>query len=187
VAATERARSTVPYPTALRHYPRIRQSTLNGFSACHLYSGFELSMAIPKPGTPGLQTSGYSTAAQARGRLMHSTIARALKHMVAERQESIPPSIIIDLWDEEIRQAGVPVAETFALPAHEDIFARQMLRKWARENAFSIDEIYGVEVRLEAPLVYPDGAGGLVERIVTGQLDLLLVDPSGRRGRGRRP
>lgn len=152
---------------------------LSGFASCHLYAGFELALAIPTPGSAALQTSGYTTAAQARGRLIHSTIARALRHMMEEDQESIPPRLVIDFWDEEIRQVGVPVAETFALPAHEDVFARRTLRKWARENAFTIEDIYGVEERLEAVVPYPDGHGGTVERIVTGQLDLLLVDPSG--------
>ena len=167
-----------PYPTALRHFPVLRQSMLAGFADCQLTTGFGLRMSIPKPGEQALHTSGYTTHRQAAGRLIHATLADALRLMVEKTEESIGPEQIIDLYDEVLRQVG-PVAESFALPAHEDALARRTLRKWARDNYFTIADIYGVEERLEAVVTYPDGAGGVVERTLTGQLDLLLLDPSG--------
>jgi len=172
-------RPAVPYPTALLHFPVLRQSTLAGFADCQLAAGFGLRMAIPKPGTQALHTSGFTTHRQAAGRLIHATIAAALRHMVERTEEAIAPEIVLDLWDRVVRQADAPVEDTFALPAHEDALARRTLRKWARDNSFTIAEIYGVEERLQAVITYPDGAGGVVERTLTGQLDLLLVDPSG--------
>jgi hypothetical protein len=173
------ATAGVPYPTALAHFPVLRQSLLAVFSDCQLQAGFELRYSIPRPGSQILHTSGYTTHRQAAGRLIHSTIGRALRHMIEERMERVAPETIIGFWEDELRQAEVATAETFALPAHEDELARRTLRKWARDNLFTIREIYGIEVRLTAPIHYPDGAGGLVERILTGQLDLLLIDPSG--------
>lgn len=168
-----------PYPTAVRHHPALRQSVLAGAADCGLHAGYMLRMAIPKPGENALHTSGWTTHRQACGRLVHETLALALRHMVEHEEEQIAPEMILDIWDDVLRQADVPVEEMFALPAHEDKFARWVLRKWARENTFTIADIYGIEERFEATVTYPDGAGGVVERVLTGQLDLLLVDPSG--------
>jgi hypothetical protein len=173
------ATARLPYPTALAHFPTLRQSLLATFADCQLQTGFDLRSAIPKPGSQILHTSGYTTHRQAAGRLIHSTIGRAIRHMVEVGQEQIPPEIVIGLWEDELRQASEPVSETFALPAHEDALARRTLRKWARDNTFTIADIYGIEERLAAPIHYPDGHGGMVERILTGQLDLLLIDKSG--------
>jgi hypothetical protein len=161
------------------HHPALRQSMLAGFADCQLYTGYELRGAIPKPGSQVLHTSGYTTHRQAAGRLAHSTIARSLRHMAERKQERIDPGLVIGFYEDELRQATVPVGETFTLPAHEDAFTRRVLRKWAEDTWLTIAEVYGVEVRLAVPIHYPDGSGGLVERYITGQLDALLIDPSG--------
>jgi len=169
----------VPYPIALAHFPVLRQSMLATFADCQLQAGFDLRMSITRPGTQTLHTSGYTTHRQAAGRLIHSTLGRSIRHMREKRQEFIAPETVIDFWDLELRQAEVPVGETFALPAHEDALARRTLHKWAKDNLITIAELYGIEERLAATIRYPDGAGGFVERVLTGQLDLLLIDPSG--------
>jgi hypothetical protein len=168
-----------PYPLALRHFPALRQSTLARFADCQLSAGFELSLALVKPGEY-LHRSGWTTARQAAGRIIHATLARALRHMVERGEERIPVEVVLDLYDDELRQATTPVGETFALPAHEDALARRTLRKWARDNSFTIADVAGIEDRLDGAVSYPDGAGGTLERVLTGQLDLLLIDPTGR-------
>lgn len=173
------APATYPYPTAVAHFPALRQSMLAGFADCQLYAGFELRNALPRPGEQLLHTSGYTTHRQAAGRLIHDALRRALRHMAREREERIPHELLWDLWDEAIRQADVPVSQTHTLPAHEDDLARRTLKKWALDNVFTIREVYAVEQRYTAIVRYPDGQGGVVERVLTGQLDLLLVDPSG--------
>lgn len=171
--------SVVPYPVAIRHHERLRQSMLAGFANCQLSAGHELRISLTKPGD-GLHTSGWTTHRASAGRLIHETLQRALRHMVGRQEQRIPPEVVNDLWDAVLRQADVPLSQTFALPAHEDALARRTLRKWARDNEFTVADVYGVEIRLDATIAYPDGAGGLVDRVLTGQLDLLLVDPSGR-------
>lgn len=170
-----------PYPTAMAHFPGLRQSMLAGFSDCQLYAGFELRNAIPRPGSQVLHTSGYTTHRQAAGRLIHDTLRLAIRHMAEpeRRQERIPHQVLWDIWDDVLRQADAPVDQTYALPAHEDAQARRTLKKWAEDNWFTIDDVYAVEERLAATVSYPDGSGGFVERVLTGQLDLLLVDQSG--------
>lgn len=163
----------------MAHFPALRQSMLAGFADCQLYAGFELRNAIPRPGTQLLHTSGYTTHRQAAGRLIHDTLRRAIRDMAERKQERIPHQLLWDIWDDVLRQATVPVDQTHTLPAHEDALARRTLKKWAGDNWFTIADVYAVEERLTATVRYPDGAGGLVDRILTGQLDLLLVDPSG--------
>lgn len=174
-----------PYLTALAHHRVLRQSLLAVMADCGLQAGFKLRFAITKPGAQVLHTSGYATHRQAAGSLVHATIARALREMIAPtdprrgQQESIPPGTVLEIWDEVTRQADVSIDKMLALPAHEDAFARRTLDKWAKDTRITISEVYGIEKRLSAPVYYPDGHGGMVERILTGQLDLLLVDPSG--------
>lgn len=171
------AELAVPYPTALAHFPLLRQSLLANFADCQLTAGFRLRMAIPRPGSQILHTDGFTTWRQSAGRLVHATIAEALRTMFVHTAEAIPPGDVIAIWDEMLRQAG-PVGESFALPAHEDAFARRVLRTWAERTRITVSEIYGIEQRLSAPVRYPDGHGGHVERLLSGQLDLLLLDPS---------
>jgi hypothetical protein len=93
-----------PYPLALRHFPALRQSTLARFADCQLSAGFELSLALVKPGEY-LHRSGWTTARQAAGRIIHATLARALRHMVERGEERIPVEVVLDLYDDELRQA----------------------------------------------------------------------------------
>lgn len=172
-----------PYPRALRDFPRLRQSQLAIFADCQLSAGFGLRVSIRPRRRRGehsdLATSGWTTHRASAGRIAHATVARSLHHMLERRQERIPPEVVIDLYEEVIRQADVPLAETFALPAHEDRQLRRTLRKWARDTVFTIEDVVGVEERFEAVVSYPDGAGGMVDRVLTGQLDLLLISDGG--------
>jgi hypothetical protein len=50
--------------------------------------------------------------------------------------------------------------------------------KWAHETVFDIALLIDVEKRLERVVHYPDRvAGGMVPRVLTGQLDVLFLDP----------
>jgi hypothetical protein len=49
-------------------------------------------------------------------------------------------------------------------------------KKWAHDNEFDTDNLLDVETRLYAPVRYPNPHGGQVERIVSGQLDVVIAD-----------
>jgi hypothetical protein len=159
----------------------VRQSLLAKFADCQLSAGFELALSIVYgPDAEGLHRSGWTSHRAGAGRIAHEVIARSIRHMLAQRPaEQIAPEIVMDFLDEALRQRDRPLAETFAVPPHEVVQLRKTLRKWARENVITIADVYGVEERLEAVVAYVvDGV--TVERTITGQLDLLLLDSTGR-------
>lgn len=174
------ARHRTPYWRALERFPRVRQSLLAKFSDCQLSAGFELALSIIHgPDAEGLHRSGWTSHRAGAGRIAHEVIAHSLRHMLAREAEQIAPEIVMDFLDEALRQRDRPIAETFAVPPAEIVQLRKTLRKWARDNIITIDEVYGVEERLEAVVSYQvDGV--TVERVITGQLDLLLLTPDQR-------
>jgi hypothetical protein len=173
-------RRRAPYWRSLERFPRVRQSLLAKFFDCQLSAGFELSLSIIHgPDAEGLHRSGWTSHRAGAGRIAHEVIAASLRHMLAHEAETIAPEIVMDFLDKAMRQRDRPIAETFALPPKEIVQLRKTLRKWARDNVITIDEVYGIEERLEAVVSYTvDGV--TVERVLTGQLDLLLLTPDGK-------
>jgi hypothetical protein len=51
-----------------------------------------------------------------------------------------------------------------------------VVKKWAHDNAFDVMNLVDVEKRLDATVRYPQPDGGWVTRVITGQLDALLVE-----------
>lgn len=51
-----------------------------------------------------------------------------------------------------------------------------VVKKWAHDNAFAIENLVTVEQRLRAVVSYANPHGGSVERTLTGQLDALFVE-----------
>lgn len=158
----------------------MRQSLLAKFSDCQLSAGFELALSILHgPDAEGLHRSGWTSHRAAGGRIAHEVVARAIREMVARDEERIAPELVMGYLDDAMRQRDRPIAETFALPPAEIVQLRKTLRKWARENVITIGDVYAIEHRIEAELTYTLD-GWTVRRTVSGQLDLLMFDASGR-------
>jgi hypothetical protein len=66
--------------------------------------------------------------------------------------------------------------EIVNLPLREVSDLYWIVKKWAKDNAFDINNLVDVEKRLNGVIQYPDGEGGWVKRVLTGQLDALLVE-----------
>lgn len=170
-----------PYPRALALFPSVRQSALATFADCGLSAGFGLRLSINHPSDRQKvpHTSGWTTHRATAGRVAHATVARALRHMLQHHEESIDPDTMEAFLRDELAQRDVPLRETAAVPPHEFRFLQRTLRKFARDNAFTIADVVGIERRLTATITYPDGNGGEVERMITGQLDALLISEGG--------
>jgi hypothetical protein len=198
---TERERVTTieapapPYPKALRLFPTVRQSLLSSFDACSLSTKFDFQYR-----------HGWSYSYQARGELFHRFASKALATMAMQREDSIPVDAALEILYEVLRQDDVDREcphcgsthirkgatkrgmrfclhcrrrfETNFIRVPADMVAELywVVKKWAHDNAFDVDNLVDVEQRLSAKVRYPDGHGGWVERIITGQLDALLIE-----------
>lgn len=186
----------VPYPRAVARFPRVRQSLLASFDSCALESFFETSYR-----------RGWSEHHQGRGRLFHRVAARCLREMARMHEETIPPDAALAILDEVIAQDDadsecpecgsdkiMPGVSKFMERTCGNCGARfetefvnvprkhirdlvWVTTKWSYENAFDTSHIIDVEKRLEA-FVHYSMKGLAVERLLTGQLDVLMIDPA---------
>jgi PD-(D/E)XK nuclease superfamily len=189
----------VPYPNALERFPTLRQSLLSQFDNCGLTAWFELEYG-----------KGWSTHAQARGKIMHSVIAECIRQMAANHANEIPTDAALTILRDMLRQddadracrrCGSPNLEPGVSPTgmrtcadcgaeFESQLVNLPLRevkdmfwttiKWATDNSWAIEDVVDVELRLETEIRYPNRLPGIVDpwvvRLLTGQLDLLLVE-----------
>lgn len=183
---------SVPYPKAIESFPEIRQSLLSAFDACALETKFEIEYR-----------HGWSTHPQARGQLFHRFAARALEAMNSMDEGQIEVDVALAILHEVLRQDDIdrecPECGTTEIEPGVDHGDRRcanghlfetdlvnvpmahvkdlywIVKKWASENEFDIANLVDIEKRLVANVRYVvDGIG--VERLLTGQLDALLVE-----------
>lgn len=180
-----------PYPQALEQYPEIRQSILSAFDLCALETKFDLDYR-----------KGWSSHPQARGTIFHRFAGRALTEMNKQGERTIEVDVALAILQEVLRQDDVDrecpecgtteikrgIVEGFRtcgkghrfetefvnVPWHEVKDLAWVVKKWAYDNAFDIDNLVDVEHRLKATITYPNANG--VERILTGQLDSFFVE-----------
>jgi hypothetical protein len=166
--------TAVPFPLALKRYPRIRQSVLAVFDACALGAKWKAEH----------EDYSWSSHPAARGQLVHRVIGRCLRLMVENGERVCPVEVAITEFDDAIRQADLPMVSAgedavVPLPLREIAQARVSVITWAKGTEWDIQNIVGIEKRLSAMVHYPDGQRGLVEREITGRLDLLMIEPGG--------
>lgn len=184
--------SNGPYWRSVERFPTLRQSRLATFDRCALSSSFEEEWL-----------SGWSTHDAASGQIFHRFAARALETMYEQGERTLPTDAAVAILDEALRQndidkrcperfCGQPVvrreggfiycqnghrhrSDFVNLPMEAIKDLRWIVVKFANDNAFDIENLVDVEQRLSAPITYPDGKGGAVQRTLTGQLDALFV------------
>lgn len=163
-----------PFPAAVEQFPRVRQSILATYDACALQARFDIDYR-----------SHWTSHPAARGSLTHRVIARCLDHMLEHGQDRIPVDVAMDLFDEVMRQADLPMESEDPLadvvdviPLREIASSRVTVRTWAMYFSVDVQDIVGVEQRLQTVLNYPDENGEAVERIFTAKPDLVLIQSS---------
>lgn len=181
-----------PYPKAVASYPTVRQSVLSAFDLCALEASFELAFG-----------KGWATHPQARGRTFHHFAAKAMTEMNRQREETIEVDVALAILHEVLRQDDLDrlcpdcgsekigtAKDGFRTCEHGHVFESEIVnlpmkqvkdlywvvKKWAFDNSFDIHNLVDVEKRLSGIIEYPDPQGGHVRRVLTGQLDALLVE-----------
>lgn len=186
---------TTPYPKALKLYPTIRQSVLGSFDNCALLTRFEREYR-----------GGWSHPWQARGQMFHRFAARALAEMYAQQEKSIEVTVALAILQEVLRQHDVDrecphcgsnrirrgvtkrgnriclackqlfETEVMSLPTSEVKDLYWVVKKWAHDNSFDIENLVDVEQRLHAKIDYPNPYGPAVTRELSGKLDCLMIE-----------
>lgn len=185
----------VPYPKALARFPTVRQSLLGSFDACALETFFDMEYR-----------HGHSSHPQGRGRLFHKFAARCLNEMRAHGENKIEVDVALAILDEVLAQSDADsecpeCSSEHILPGLSKFMERTcgacgalfetefvnvprkhvadlvwIAKKWAYDNSFDSGHIIDVERRLKAMVHYSLRGLG-VDRVLTGQLDVLMVDP----------
>jgi hypothetical protein len=187
------------FDRALERFPTLRQSRLATFDRCALSSSFEIRYedgwsTIPQ----GRGTIFHRFAAKAltamaemeEGTLPTDQAVAILdeclrQHDIDQRCPDCPAPIVERFQPERDDGPGFPRIRCANGHEHSSSFVnipfeeikdlRWVVIKWATDNAFDIDKLVDVEQRLKATLRYPDGQGGHIERVLTGQLDALFL------------
>jgi hypothetical protein len=155
-----------------RRYPALRQSLLSSADDCMLSAYFNLAHG-----------QLWSTHPQARGTIMHRTIAECLRTMVKQQEDTIPVSEALEILAETLWQRDVPDDELVRVPVKQIGELRRFVAKFARDNSFDIRQVVAIEKRLAATVSYPHPVTGeVVQRTLTGQLDCLMYQPPRRPG-----
>ena len=158
------------YELARAAFPKVRQSLLSNFDSCELASFFDHTFG------------DYHTHPQGRGSIFHRTAAECLRLMVQNDERTIDVDTAYGVLEEQLRQHDAADDGNGRLPVPMDQIAelRITVKKWALDNSFTIENIVSVEDRYETAVPYIDPATSeVVQRVLTGQPDVLLIDPAG--------
>lgn len=175
----ELPRDPVRIEDVMAMFPTLRQSLLARADQCMLSTLFELRYS-----------NGWSTHPQARGILFHRFAAECLRTMQqhgdpAEDRRGrpdplgrvrIPVAEALEILWEVVRQRDVPVPERVRPSMHDLRELRIAAIKFAADNRFTVKAIIDIERRISHPVAYDHPDGGMVERVLTGQPDVLLAD-----------
>ena len=118
---------------------------------------------------------GWSEHPQARGQILHRTLAKCLGVMFDLDEDNIPVGVAEAVLDETLRQADVPLEDMVAIPAEQIADLRWTVRKWAADTRWNVRNLVGVEEQLETTIHYPSEYGP-VARVLTGRLDALFAE-----------
>lgn len=197
---------TPPYPKALERFPHLRQSLLSSFDLCALQASFSMELEDGWSTHPQARGTIFHTvakkamqemAAQGESQIDPDT-AQALL-IEALRQDDVdrvcPTAgcglpVERKLHSRTVKAKGFKKGMPYIVCAkkhkhHSDLTNIPMkevkdlwwtVTKWAYDNSWDIDFLVDVEQRLNTTIEYPDGHGGHVSRIITGQLDALFSD-----------
>lgn len=189
----------VPYPRAMKAFPRVRQSHLSAYDNCALSFRFERDT-----------TFGFTYPWQARGRMFHRFAAKAWEEMERQGERTLEVDVGLAILEEVLRQDDVDrqcptcrstrirkglnrdgtrfclrcrsrfESEFVNLPQREirDLF--WIVKKFCVDNAWSVENLASIEERLNVVVYYPNPHGGQVARTLTGQLDVLFIEQGTR-------
>lgn len=149
----------------------LRQSQIARFDNCALSLLLEVQQPDVRQQHVGIMA--------ARGALFHRWVAKAINQMRAEGWNSYPVEMGLELLLTVLAQRDVPDNEVVHLPMRELKWLRVLVTRWCEGGAFNAQRVLYVEERLYMKLKCPDGRGGLYERTITGQPDVIVADPPG--------
>src|SRR5271167_4880085 len=128
----------------LTRFPMLRQSDLSDFDDCELSTLFAMRY----------ERGGWSTSPQARGTIEHRVFAECLRTMQRQDSEAIAPEDAHTILIEKLRQHDVAPEERVRVPLRELPVMEWTVRKWAKDNRFTIRNLIDVERRLATTVTY---------------------------------
>lgn len=170
----------------LSEYPQHRQSLLAEANTCMLRTRWRLEAAEAVP-LSERHDRAWDRADAARGILAHRYSAEVLRTLWRTGETSFPVTDALEVLYEVCAQRDVPDRDVVYLPARE----RRLLRMYAvrfvqhggsgdphagKLRTWNMARVEAIEERLWANVGYPDPAGGVVTRTITGQPDAILRD-----------
>lgn len=153
----------------------LRQSSIARFDNCALSFLFELTYP-----SRNAQRPVPIALMAARGALFHRWVAAALTQMRAEGWTEYPVEMGLELLLQVLAQRDVPDDDVVHLPMRELKWLRVLVTRWCEgtlRTGFNASRIISIEERLYMKVPVPDGRGGLYERVISGQPDVVVADP----------
>jgi hypothetical protein len=162
-----------PVRPSMRAPNPLRQSSIARFDNCALSLLLEFLQPEEKQRQPGLMA--------ARGALFHRWVSRVLAEMRAAGSTEYPVEMGLEKLLQVLAQRDVPDEDVVHLPMRELRWLRVLVTRWCegttRGGGFNAQRIMAIEERMYMPLAVPDGRGGLYERVISGQPDVVVADP----------
>jgi hypothetical protein len=190
-----------PHPKGAQQFPRLRQSLLASYDDCALQARFDTLWRRGYSSHPqGRGTLFHAFAAKClqemalhgEGRI-EIDVAQAIMREVMRQADvddvchqphcDLPARVIPEKERDEdgkeliCGEGHKHYSAVVNVPASERSMLEWLAVKFAKDNTWDVSHLVDVERRLETTITYPDPEGGFVERVLTGQLDALFVDP----------
>ncbi len=142
--------------------PPYRQSTINKYNACPKSALFAIQDTRRTPGP-----------AASQGTMFHRWGHRVVRKMWANGEHSYPVELGMEELVDVLCQQDIPSDEVVPITMQQMKWLRVLVTKWCQNTRLDPRRVLATEERFFADLALPIG-----ETVkITGQLDLLIVDP----------
>jgi hypothetical protein len=192
-----------PYPRALALFPEVRRSLLENFDTCGLSASFDIKYRQGYSTPPQARGTMFHRFAAECFRVMArqsakripvgealAILADVIRQDEVDREclkchsSNIAPGLVKGTWqgalNGRLRRCAACEhrfpTDFVNLPSREVASLFITAKKFAHDNSWSIENLVDVEQRLKAVIAYSKD-GVKVERVFTGQLDALFVEP----------
>jgi hypothetical protein len=144
----------------------VRQSHLATFIRCPLSARYSLEVEA---------AGDFHSPEQARGVMAHRCQAEILRRMKSQGEKRIGIGAALAVAEEVMGQADLDPGGRLVLGPEQKDEVRMAIVGFARNWTWDVRRIMAIERRLFSTLRGPDG----VERVLTGQPDVILAMPPG--------
>lgn len=144
----------------------VRQSLISSHSTCSRRALYYLQTKIRSP-----------APLAAEGTVFHYVVHLLLGWMREHGETSCPIDVGLEFLTNAWTQFGIPGERVMPISMQGRERLRMLITQWCRSTEITVQDIVGTELPLSAEITII-GKDGPYQRLITGQIDVLLANPA---------